>query len=293
MKPTKTVDTLIADIYTLMETKEIPEGVSLEEECERFGREMGELLLSQLQPEADNRGLRLSQIGRPDRQIYNLHNSVGSEQFGGPTYIKFLYGHLVEAMVLALTRISGHAVTDEQKVCYVEGVKGHMDCRIDGVLTDVKSCSSYGFKKFRNNTLHEEDPFGYIGQLKAYAHSEGDRTYGWLALDKQNGTLAWLQYHEDDNEGAPYKDAIDWDAAERVRHIKKLIGSDELPVVCYDPQPIGTSGNMELAPGCRFCSFKHDCFPELKVYRYANGPKYLTKVVKEPQTRGVIVPDEF
>ena len=289
----KTVDTLVSDIYTMLETKEIPEGVSLEEECERFGRDMGELLLAQLQPETDRRGLRLSQVGRPERQIYNDYHRMGGQSHGGPTYIKFLYGHIVEAMVLALTRISGHEVTDEQKVCHVAGVKGHMDCRIDGILTDVKSCSSFGFKKFRNNKLHEDDPFGYIGQLKAYAHSEGDRTYGWLALDKQNGTLAWLQYHEDDNEGAPYKEAIDWDVEDKVKRLKKLVGSDLLPTVCYEPIPEGKSGNMQLASGCRWCDYKFKCWPNLRVYNYANGPKYLSTVVKEPRVAGVEIPDEF
>jgi hypothetical protein len=39
----KTIDTLVKDIYTLMKTKEIPEGVDLEAECESFGKAMGEL----------------------------------------------------------------------------------------------------------------------------------------------------------------------------------------------------------------------------------------------------------
>ena len=286
------IDTLIRDIYTLMESKEIPEGVDLEVECERFGKDMAELLLGQLQPEADNRGLRLSGVGKPDRQVYNAYHSVGRRTFRGPTYIKFLYGHIVEAMVLALTRISGHEVTDEQKVCEVEGVKGHMDCRIDGVLTDVKSCSSYGFKKFKNNTLHEDDPFGYIGQLKAYAHSEGDSTYGWLAMDKQNGTLAWLQYHED-HDNTPYGDAIDWDVAERVRYLKSLVSGDLVPIHCYDPVPDGKSGNMRLATGCSYCDFRSECWPEARTYYYATGPKYLTTVVKEPRVTAVEVPDDF
>ena len=163
----KTVDTLIRDIYTLLETKEIPKGVNLEKECEAFGKEMGDLLLAQMQPEIGGRGLRLSGIGKPDRQIYNGYHHLGPQQHDGPTYIKFLYGHIVEAMVLALTTISGHRVRDNQKKVNVEGVNGHIDGYIDDVLMDVKSCSSYGFKKFKNNTLHVDDPFGYVGQLRA------------------------------------------------------------------------------------------------------------------------------
>lgn len=286
----RNIDKLIPDIYNLLESKEIPEGVDLEAECERFGKQVGEVLLAQLQPEADRRGLRLSQIGRPDRQVYNAYNSVGREAFRGPTYIKFLYGHIIEEMVLALTRIAGHEVTDEQKEVEVAGVTGHMDCRIDGLLVDVKSCSSYGFKKFKNNKLHEDDPFGYIGQIRAYAYAEGDSEYGWLALDKQNGTLALLKYDEN-KPNAPYADAISWDVEGRVTSLKKLVGGD-MPPVCYEEVPDGKSGNMRLATGCAYCDFKSTCWPEARPYYYSTGPRWLTKVVKEPRV-ALEVPDEF
>lgn len=286
------VDTLIQDIYTLLETKEVPEGVNLEDVCERFGREVGQVLLGQLQPETDKRGLRLSAIGRKDRQIYHAYHSVGDRGFRGPTYIKFLYGHIIESLLFALTEAAGHSVTEQQKEVTVEGITGHMDGRIDGVLCDVKSCSSFGFKKFKNNTLHKDDPFGYIGQLRAYAHAEGDKTYGWLAMDKQNGTLAWLQYHED-HDNTPYQDAIQWDVGERVRHLKRLVGDDTIPAVCYDPVPDGKSGNEKLATGCAYCDYKEQCWPELRTYYYSTGPRYLTKVVKEPKVAGIEIPEEF
>ena len=47
-----------------------------------------------------------------------------------------------------------------------------MDCKIDGIVTDVKSASSFGFKKFKDGQLGlVDDPFGYIDQIKAYAHA--------------------------------------------------------------------------------------------------------------------------
>ena len=180
-------------------------------------------------------------------------------------------------------------MTDQQKECYVEGVKGHMDGRIDGVVMDVKSASSFGFKKFKYNTLHEDDAFGYIGQLKAYAHSENETTYAWLALDKQNGHLAWLQYDELDT-SAPYHKAVSYDIAERVRHLKKLVGSDLLPAQCYDPVPEGKSGNMRLGTGCSYCDFKFTCYPDVQTYYYSQGPKYLTHVAKEPRVRSYTAP---
>lgn len=274
-----------------METKAIPEGVSLEATCEAFGKQMGQILFEQMQPEESRAGnLRLSAIGKPDRQIYNTFKGIAGEELKGSTYIQFLYGYLVEELVVALVTLAGHTVADRQKECHVAGVKGHTDGRIDGVLMDIKSCSSFSFKKFKNNTLHQDDPFGYIAQLKAYAHSEGDTTYGWLALDKQNGSLAWLQYDELDTD-APYHRAIDWDVEERVRYLKKLVGSDSLPEVCFSPVLDGTSGNERLATGCTYCAFRQHCWPNAVAYGYAQGVKYLTTVVKAPRVERL--PDGF
>jgi len=286
----KTIDTLVNDIYTMLETKEFDDGVDTEDVCARFGEVCADILREQLQNQDSVGRLRLSGLGKPDRQLYNAYHGVTGEQLRGPTYIKFIYGHLTEAIVLALTELAGHTVTDQQKEVSVDGIKGHIDGYIDGVLMDVKSCSSFGFKKFRNNTLHEDDPFGYIAQLRAYAHAERQHTYGWLAFDKQNGTLAWLQYDET-KDNTPYKDAISWDVKKRVAHVKKLV-SGPLPSVCYEEIPDGKSGNMQLDTGCRWCAFKESCWPDLRIYRYSNGPRYLTKVVKEPRVGGPD-PDEF
>ena len=49
-----------------------------------------------------------------------------------------------------------------------------MDCKIDGVVTDVKSVSTFGFKKFKDGSMALDDPFGYVAQIKGYAHSEGE-----------------------------------------------------------------------------------------------------------------------
>ena len=154
----KNIDNLIRDIYRLLEDHEIAEGVDLDAECDAFGRGMADVLREQLTTQYDGRGrLRLSAIGKPDRKLHYGYKGVSGEDLRGSTYIKFLYGHLVEAMLLALVRISGHSVTDEQKEVEVGGVTGHIDGYIDGVLMDVKSCSSYGFKKFQRGTLHEDD----------------------------------------------------------------------------------------------------------------------------------------
>lgn len=283
-----TVDTLVGDIYRLMTTKEVADGVSLEEEAKRFGQEMEQIMLAFMGAgERDTRKLRLSQIGKPNRQIYMAAKGMSGEELTGSTFIKFLYGHLIEAMMVSLVRMSGHTVTDQQKVVEVEGVTGHIDGKIDGVTMDVKSCSGKSFKKFVDNTLHKDDPFGYVGQLKAYAHAEGDSTYGWLAMDKQSGQIAWLQYDENDK-SAPYADAINWSVPERIQEIKKLVGEAEPPSLCYPDEPDGGSGNRKLSVGCSFCAYKHQCWQGLRTFVYANGGvKHMTVVDKTPRVREV------
>jgi hypothetical protein len=292
MSTNKTTDTVVQDIYALMESKDADPSVDVEAEIEKFGESVKALMRTEFgrKKREDNRKLRLSNIGRTDRYLWNHFNGTEGEELQPHTYVKFMYGHLIEEMLLFLTRMAGHSVTDEQKVCNVEGIVGHMDCKIDGVVTDVKSASSFGFKKFKDGTLAYDDPFGYIDQIKAYAHSEGQTEFGWLAMDKANGHLTYLKYDLTDTE-APVYEALKGDIVDRVKHVKKLVEQPEPAEWCYQPVPDGKSGNSKLSIGCSYCQFKDHCYPNLRVFAYSYGPKYLVDVVKEPKVQEVM-PDE-
>ena len=211
-----------------------------------------------------------------------FYNGYEGEDLQPHTRIKFLYGHLIEEMVLALTKLSGHEVTDEQKKVSVDGIKGSMDCKIDGVLTDVKSASSYGFKKFKDGSLVNDDPFGYIDQIKGYAHAENTTDVGWLVMDKTNGHLTYLKYDMAD-ESKWYWTKLNFTSiVTRIKNLKKIVGMEKPPKRCYEPEPDGKSGNMKLPLGCSYCSYKHDCHPDVRTFLYSNGPKFLTTVNKVP-----------
>lgn len=276
----KHIETLIQDIYKVVATKEVDEEIDVEAEIEKFGENVKTLMRTEFgrNRKRDTRKLRLSSIGREDKFIWNQFHGTLAEKIMPHTFVKFMYGHLIEEMILFLARVAGHTVTDEQKECDVEGVKGHMDCRIDGVVTDVKSASSYGFKKFKYGTVSENDDFGYVDQLRAYAHSEGEKEFGWLAMDKQNGHLTYLKQNMDDFEG---------DIAERVRHVKKLVEQPEPLEYCFQPVPDGKSGNLKLAMGCSYCQFKRHCYTDLRAFKYSQGIKFLSKVVNEPKVEEI------
>jgi len=281
----KTTDNVVADIYALMESKDADPSVDVEAEIERFGEGVKALMRTEFgrKKREDNRRLRLSNIGRTDKYLWNHFNGTDGEELQPHTYVKFMYGHLIEEMLLFLTRMAGHSVTDEQKVCKVDGIVGHMDCKIDGVVTDVKSASSFGFKKFKDGSLVYDDPFGYIDQIKAYAHSCGETKVGWLTMDKANGHLTYLKYDLENTSNEKLKEPI----TDRVQHIKNIVEGDEPTEYCYQPIPDGKSGNMKLAVGCSYCQFKEHCYPDMRVFKYSFGPKFLVKVVNEPRVEEI------
>jgi hypothetical protein len=231
----------------------------------------------------------MSNIGRNDRFLWNVWNDVEKmDDMQGHTYVKFLYGHLIEEMLLFLTRAAGHEVTDEQKKCEVNGISGSMDCKIDGVVTDVKSVSTFGFRKFKDGNLAFDDPFGYVSQIKGYARAEGQTKYGWLAMDKQNGHLTYLMYDDEDTQ-APVHEKIGYDIGERIDHIKAMVEQPEPPKHCYQPKEDGKSGNMKLDTGCSYCSYKKNCWPNVRAFAYSSGPRYLVEVFNEPKVQEISI----
>ena len=103
-------------------------------------------------------------------------------------------------------------------------------------------------------------------------------------MDKQHGTLAFLQYDLEDTKDPK----LTSDIKERIKHLKDVVVAPEPPEYCFKTVPDGKSGNMKLASGCSYCGFKHHCYPELRVFYYSTGPKYLTEVARQPKvTEGV------
>ena len=282
----KKLDTLVEDIYDKLSVLDKGEALDLSEEVlEDFGNSMKEALRHWATPRPrDTETLRMSNIGKPTRQLwYDMKADHTDKQPMEPhLFIRFLYGHLLEEVVLLLVKLAGHKVSDEQKEVKVSNVMGHMDCKIDGVVVDVKSTTPFGFKKFKDGTLAADDNFGYVDQIKAYAHAEGDRKWAWLAMDKQNGTLAVLEYDLDDTSHPMYK-YYSADIEERVAHVKKSVGQEDRPSPCSYPVPDGKSGNLKLSTMCSYCQYKKHCYPTLRAFAYSTGPRFLTAVHNLPK----------
>ena len=142
-KKKKSLDTLIPDIYEVVGKLGKGEALDVsEEDLDKFGEFMRQALKDWLTPRANKKPtLRMSNIGRPERQLWfdMKKDNYTNNGVNPPTMIKFLYGHLLERVVLFLTELADHDVTDEQKEIKVKGILGHMDCKIDGEVIDIKS----------------------------------------------------------------------------------------------------------------------------------------------------------
>lgn len=267
---------LPADIYQLFDPDK--DHVIDEDNLELFAENLKAVLRQRfLSRSATEPTLRFSSLGRPDRKAWFDAHPIegGKEKLIPKTFLKFLYGDVIEQLLLFLTREAGHEVTNEQDEVVVDGVTGHIDAIIDGVVVDVKSASPQGYIKFERGTVVEEDTFGYVDQLAGYATvlTPGEDA-AWLAIDKVHGDVCVsplsktvIKYH---------------DPAERIQHLKEVISSDEIPPLCYDPVPDGKSGNMKLPTGCSYCDHKFRCHPQVRTFLYSNGPRYLVAVERTP-----------
>ena len=277
----KKIDTLTQDIYSLFSNDggcKIPKD-KMDKAIEQCVSNIKQQLVdavtgNNVQPKR----LRMSNVGYPDRQLWYQFQDIEEEPLKDSDYIKFLYGHIIEELVLCFAELAGHKVTDRQKETKLEGVKGHIDGRIDGVLVDVKSASPMGFRKFQEGTLSNDDPFGYMDQLSSYATAEEDSEAAFLVMNKLSGQLCLMPLHELEitNTG------------ERIKYLKGVVKSKTPPPKCYPDVPDGKSGNYKLGVNCFYCSYKKTCWADannghgLRVFEYKKGNVYLTRVSRVP-----------
>ena len=284
----KELKNLVPDIYK--ELEKISEGKPInltEKDIDNTLAKIKESMMAWATPsERDNNfTLRMSNIGRPARQLwYQKRDELVKSSIDGPTQIKFLYGHILEEIVLMLVRMAGHKVSDEQKEVKVKGVVGHIDCKINNEIVDIKTASGFAFKKFIQGRLAEDDPFGYLGQLAGYEKSEGTNNGGFLVINKESGELCLHQPEDLDKPNITNK----------IDNLISCLDINDKPERCYDPVPEGKKGNYKLHKSCFWCNYKFDCFKDvnngqgLRGFKYANSTVYLTHVEVEPQVEEIL-----
>ena len=231
--------------------------------------------------------LSLSSIGTPcKRKLWYKVNKPGTgEPLSANLLLRFFYGDMIEELILSMVTASGHSMEGSQDRLTVHGIRGHRDCVIDGMTVDVKSCSPFAFKKFKDGSLRDNDAFGYISQLSSYVYAGKDdplvtnKTHGaFLAVDKVSGEIC-LDVH-DFTEDLKTKE-------QEMLAAKDLVAGD-LPTDRIQPVPASkASPNTKLDKSCQFCEYKKICWPNLRMFKYSYGIEYLVHVEKEPKVNEV------
>src|SRR3990167_9379879 len=231
----KSLDTLIPDILQVLSSGN---HVCSEENLKEFAENCAnEVKKSLVRDPSEFQKLRISNIGLPDRKLLYTLNSEAPEALDGQTYFKFLFGHIIEQLVLFLAKEAGHKVSEAQKGVEVDGVPGHIDCEIDdSTVVDVKSCSPYSFGKFKSGEVlrgdAKSDPFGYLHQINGYKFAREQETKerrnaAFFLVDKSSGEMHLLKL---DPEGFDNRSP-----RKRIGEIKKFINEKTPPdKMCYE-----------------------------------------------------------
>lgn len=232
--------------------------------------------------------LRMSNIGKPKCQLWFEKNDPEDKTPLPPHFLmNMILGDIVEAVFKGLLRAAGAEFKDNDVVTLKlpkgQEIKGEYDMEMNGKIDDVKSASPWSYKnKFASfDALAQGDSFGYIAQLVGYATAAGKDVGGWWVVNKGNGEFKYVDASEVD------KDAV----LDDIQSLVDYIENDEPFERCFEPVPETyyrkPTGNIVLASGCKFCSFKHKCYPTLQTL-----PSRASKSANPPEVDYVFIGDD-
>ncbi|OUU09827.1 MAG: hypothetical protein CBB98_09750 [Rhodobacteraceae bacterium TMED38] len=206
--------------------------------------------------------LRMSNVGRPTCQLWYDKNKPEAAVPPPSTFvINMMIGDIVEAVFKALLTEAGVKYEDTDKVSLDlddDSVSGSYDLIIDGAVDDIKSASDWSYRnKFESyDSLASGDGFGYVAQLAGYAKASGKKAGGWWVVNKSNGQFK-------------YTPATGLDIDNEVFKIKATVDKvkENKFERCFEPVPETfrgkPTGNKVLNDGCKFCSYRFDCWDSL------------------------------
>jgi len=273
----KTIDTLVADMYSVV-SGGIPNATSNTNVSVSYDK-----WFTPRGSERDEKVLYFSEVGTPcPRQLWYKYNAPEiATKPDGNLLLKFFYGDILEELVLNVAESAGHKVEAKQeRVLYEVGggwyVRGRIDAVIDGVVVDVKSVTKYSEEKFKGGLV--DDPFGYYQQLNGYAAALNNDTAGFVTIQKELGHINYYPIQVDRGLFAQQADFA-------VETVTSNIA--EIPRLEAVPQS-KTSKNKKLCTACSYCSFKGECWPEMRTFLYSHGPEFLVDVVDVPRVMEVV-----
>ena len=221
--------------------------------------------------------LRMSNLGRPTCQLWYDKNKPEVALPLPTTFImNMMLGDIVEAVFKGLLKEAGVKYEEPEHVTLEldndVSINGTYDIVIDGAVDDVKSASNWSYtNKFESyDTLAKGDSFGYVSQLAGYAKASGKKVGGWWVVNKANGDFKYVP-------------ATGLDLDTEIRKIQNTVDTVEANNFqrCFEPVPETfrgkETGNKVLNDGCRFCSYRFDCWDTL-----TERPAVMSQAKKPP-----------
>ena len=246
----KSINTVIPDVYEVMKSKDYSGDLSTI--AMQAGREVEEAIKNAFEPYENKNELRMSSIGRCERAQWYAVKGYTPEEIEGSVYLTFLQGHILEAVLVALIKLAGHDVQDQQKKHTVEGVNGSQDCTIDGELVDIKTASAWSWENKFTESGIKDDAFGYIKQLSGYGKSDDRKEGYFLAFNKNKSTLKLCRQQ------------LEEDIDTYIVDLKDKMESDTPPMRLANATTFSKAEAKEkLCMTCAFCGFKEDCYGSL------------------------------
>jgi len=235
----------------------------------------------------DDFKLRMSNVGRPNCQLWYAKNKPEVALPFPTTFImNIMLGDIVEAVFKGLLKEAGVDYQDNTKVTLEldnTSINGEYDIVINDAVDDIKSASNWSYQnKFVSyDTLAAGDGFGYIAQLAGYAKAAGKKAGGWWVVNKANGEFKYVP-------------ATGLDVDTEVAKIQDTVTTVEENKFerCFAPVEEKfrgkETGNKVLNDGCKFCSYRFDCWDGL-----TERPAVMSKAKVPPTTAyigDVVVP---
>ena len=106
-------------------------------------------------------------------------------------------------------------------------------------------------KKFKNGTLPDDDPFGYIDQISGYGNALNKSQGTFVAFDKSSGELATYTHKKLS------------DIESKIKKVKQATSSSSPPERAFEPVKDRTSGGKKLNVNCSYCSHKQTCWEDV------------------------------
>ena len=230
---------------------------------------------------SDKFRLRMSNVGRPACQLWYEKNKPEVAVPKPTTFVmNMMIGDIVEAVFKGLLKEAGVAYEDSEKVTLElpnNSISGTYDIVIRDAVDDIKSASDWSYRnKFESyDTLASSDAFGYVSQLAGYAKATGKQAGGWWVVNKANGQFKYVP-------------ASNLDIDKEVSKIEDTVNkvNENKFERCFEPEPETfrgkETGNLVLNKNCSFCSYRYDCWPEIKelpaVKSAAKEPKIVSYI---------------